>query len=113
MPAQIRRRCADEQRAQFMNLSRRSRHNQHGRTVRTGEWFRGVPKKNTDDCACEMFVGSGDAPVPPQFAHRLSEWRNHPLEQSLRAQLGRAALKRFFESARVESLDGRDALIED
>ena len=56
VPAEIRRRCPDEQRAQLMDLPRRCRDHQHGRIFRSAERLRGLPKENPNTalakCSC-------------------------------------------------------------
>jgi hypothetical protein len=59
-----------------------------------------------------MFVGSGDASVPPQFPDGLSKGRNHALQQCLPAQLRRFPLERGLERAGVERLHEGNALIQ-
>ena len=104
VPAEIRRRRADEERAEFVNLSRRCRHHEHRRALRSGERLGGVPEKNPNDRSREMFMRGCDGAVPPQVADGLRERSNDALQQPLRAQFGRGAFQRLLQrSARRET----------
>ena len=113
MPAEVRRRRAHQQRAQFVQLSAGCRDHDHGRALHSGEWLGRVSKENPNDRAGEMLVRRGDDAVTPRVANSLGQRRNHPLQHSLRAQLRRPALERVLQRARVKRLHGGDAFSEE
>ena len=113
MPAEVRRRRADEQRAEFMNLPSRRCDHQDGRAVRSGERLRSVAEKYSDYGAGEMLVRRRDAAVAPQISDGLRQRRDHALEQPLRTERGRGAFQHVVQPAGVERLYSVDALIKE
>ena len=113
LPAEVRRRCPDQQRAEFMNLPRRRGHHQDGRIVHRAERLGGVAEENPDRRAGEMFVSGGEGAVAPQVTDGLRQRRDDALQQAQGAQRGGCAFERVVQSVRVERFDGGHALVEE
>src|SRR5664279_4706741 len=102
MPTEVRRRRADQQGAQFVQLSAGRRHQNYGRIVHSRKRLGSVPEEDANRGAGEMLMRCGDDAVAPQITNGLCQWRDDPLQQSLRAQLSRTALEGVLERAGIE-----------